>query len=57
MFLVVVTFNDVVSVRQWRDETGCRYPMVSDEDRLLYRHFGFRGCAVRETWSVRTQVS
>jgi len=30
--------------------------MVSDEDRLLYRHFGFRSCAVRETWSVRTQT-
>ena len=54
--VVVVTFDDPTSALQWLHETECQYSIVCDTERKLYRHFGFRGCAVRETWSVRTQI-
>lgn len=38
--IVIISFEEEQYVRRYRDETGLKWPLISDPDRALYRLFG-----------------
>lgn len=50
-----MTFFKEDTAVEWKKETNCKYPVVCDEKRLLYKHFGFLS-SIQQTWCIRTQI-
>ena len=51
--VVPVTFSTPVAGDQWIRDTHCRYTLISDEERQLYKMFGLPR-SIREVWSLET---
>lgn len=52
---MIVTFGDTDLAKRWITTTNCKYPIVSDADRTLYKTFHLRS-SVKHTWDIRAQV-
>ena len=55
--VLVVTFESEAVARDYVAETGCRWPVVSDETRALYRAYAMRRVKLRHllgptTWAA-----
>ena len=49
--VIVVTFADAEKGELWRTETQCPFEVISDTQKLLYRHFGLPR-TIDKVWSL-----
>ena len=52
--IVAVTFETTLFVRAYVEETKITWPIFSDRDRTLYRHYGMHRGHLRNIWGPRT---
>lgn len=53
--LLVVSFNDVETINKWKSETNCIFPIISDQERLMYQKLHL-GASVKHTWDIKSQI-
>ena len=51
---LAVTFEDAAAARAYVAETGLRWPLLVDTDRLLYRAYAMRKARLRHLWGAAT---
>ncbi|MBL8889557.1 MAG: AhpC/TSA family protein [Planctomycetaceae bacterium] len=52
--IVIVSFEEEQYVRRYRDETGLKWPLISDPNRALYRLFGMERAKVGQIINWRS---
>jgi hypothetical protein len=52
--IVIVSFEDELFVRRYRDESGISWPVVSDPGRELYRQFGMERASLGQILNWRS---
>ena len=43
------------TIKKWKNETGCQYPIVSDVERSLYQTFHLPS-SLKHTWDIKSQT-
>jgi len=53
--VLVISFNDVETIKKWKSETGCIYPIVSDVERSIYQTLHLPS-SLKHTWDIKSQT-
>lgn len=53
--IVIISFtSSIESIRQWKEETQCSFPIYLNSDRSLYRYLTFPNNAYARVWNIQT---
>ena len=55
--VIVLSFEECVTIRHYVAETKCEWPVVSDQNRELYHAYGMGAARLRHLWGVATLVA
>lgn len=52
--VVVLSFENLATIRHYVSETKCKWPVVSDQNRELYHGYGMGPARLRHLWGLST---
>ncbi len=55
--VLIVTFEEKEAAKKWHNKIEISWPLLLDEDRSLYHHYGMFKAKFWDIWSFKTMIA